>query len=259
MKINLFQIDAFTSKLFGGNPAAVCPLENWLDDSILQAIAAENNLSETAFFVHKDDHFELRWFTPVTEVDLCGHATLASSYVLFNELGYNRSAILFKSKSGPLTVTRQNDYIVMDFPAFKAESFDPPAGLIEGLGQKPQACFRTDDYLLIYPSEQIVSSLNPDFHKLKSLDNRGIIVSAEGEQVDFVSRFFAPNVGIDEDPVTGSAHSTLAPFWAERLGKSKLHARQISQRGGEILCEVKGERVSIKGRAVKYLSGTIVI
>ncbi len=259
MKINLFQIDAFTSKRFGGNPAAVCPLENWLDDSLLQAIAAENNLSETAFFVHKDDHFELRWFTPVTEVDLCGHATLASSYVLFNELGYNQPVIHFNSKSGPLAVSRDGDLIVMDFPAFKAEPFEPPSGLIEGLGQEPGECYRTDDYLLIYDSEQLIRDITPDFHKLKSLDNRGIIVSAPGERVDFVSRFFAPNIGIDEDPVTGSAHSTLAPFWAGRLGKNELQARQISRRGGEIFCEVQGKRVKIKGRAVKYLSGTISI
>lgn len=263
MKLPLYQVDSFTDELFHGNPAAVVPLEEWLDDERMQSIAAENNLSETAFFVPEADGFHLRWFTPTAEVDLCGHATLASAWVLFHELEPGRDAVRFRTRSGELTVTRGDEALEMDFPARPATPReDPPAALIEGLGEEPEAVLAaTRDYLVVYGSEVQVRKLKPDFRRLRTVDRLGVIVTAEGAAYDFVSRFFAPGVGIPEDPVTGSAHCTLVPYWAERLGRDgtdePLRARQVSARGGTLLCRHRGDRVSIGGRAVLYLKGTM--
>ncbi len=257
MKIPLYQIDAFTSHLFRGNPAAVCPLDQWLDDEILQAIAAENNLSETAFFVEQDGSYALRWFTPECEVDLCGHATLASAFVLMEYLIPNAKEIQFLSKSGPLKVKRDGELLALDFPARAPVICQPSDSLVRALGGQPLEILSAMDYLVVYSLEDQVRALKPDMELLRSVDRRGVIVTAPGHASDFVSRFFAPGAGIPEDPVTGSAHCTLTPYWAERLGKNKLHALQVSQRGGELFCELRGERVQIAGRAVPYLQGTI--
>lgn len=258
MKIRLFQIDAFTDRRFAGNPAAVCPLEEWLDDPVMQAIAAENNLSETAFFVPAGDQFALRWFTPVREVDLCGHATLASAFVVLRYLQPERDVVTFSSPSGLLTVSRDGDRLRMDFPAWEAKECAAPAGLLTGLGQHPAELLRTRDYLAIYACEREIRELRPDMQHLLTLA-ASVIVTAPGDSVDFVSRFFAPQAGIPEDPVTGSAHCTLVPYWARRLGKVALHARQLSRRGGELFCEQRGDRVWIAGHAVTYLDGTIEV
>jgi PhzF family phenazine biosynthesis protein len=259
MKIPYYQIDAFTNSVFSGNPAGVCLLAEWLNNSVLQSIAAENNLSETAFLVKNEKGYELRWFTPEIEVDLCGHATLASAFVILNCLDNSSDAVRFDSKSGPLTVTRQDDLLAMDFPSRKAELCPTPKELVSGLGIEPKEVFRSRDYLAVFDSEDQIKSLQPDMYELSKLDSLGIIVSAAGSESDFVSRFFAPKVGIPEDPVTGSAHSTLIPYWAERLGKSELRAFQLSKRGGELFCKHRGGRVIIAGRAVIYLKGTITI
>jgi len=258
VKIRLFQIDAFTDRRFAGNPAAVCPLEEWLDDPVMQAIAAENNLSETAFFVPAGDQFALRWFTPVREIDLCGHATLASAFVVLRYLQPERDVVTFSSQSGPLTVSRDGDRLRMDFPAWEAKECAAPAALLAGLGQPPAELRRTRDYLAIYASEREIRELRPDMQRLITLD-ASVIVTAPGDSVDFVSRFFAPQAGIPEDPVTGSAHCTLVPYWARRLGKAALHARQLSRRGGELFCEQHGDRVWIAGQAVTYLDGMIEV
>jgi PhzF family phenazine biosynthesis protein len=257
MKIRLFQIDAFTDTLFRGNPAAVCPLESWPDDRTLQAIAAENNLSETAFFVHKDQHYELRWFTPKVEVDLCGHATLASAHVIFNFLDLTTDMVRFQTKSGLLTVKRQGDLLAMEFPARPGVPCEAPASLLEALGVPLEACLLSRDYLVVLHSEEMVKTIVPEMDKLTNLDCLGVIISAPGTRADFVSRFFAPKVGIPEDPVTGSAHCTLIPYWADRLGKKKLHALQLSERGGVLFCEHLDDKVKIAGRAVVYLDGFI--
>jgi len=258
VKIRLFQIDAFTDRRFAGNPAAVCPLEEWLGDAVMQAIAAENNLSETAFFVPAGDRFALRWFTPVQEVDLCGHATLASAFVVLRYLQPERDVVTFSSQSGLLTVSRDGDRLRMDFPAWEAKPCAAPAALLAGLGRQPAEVLRRRDYLAIYASERDIDGLRPDMQQLITLD-ASVIVTAPGNSVDFVSRFFAPQAGIPEDPVTGSAHCTLAPYWARRLGKAALHARQLSRRGGDLFCEQHGDRVWIAGHAVTYLEGTIEI
>ena len=259
MKIPYYQIDAFTNSVFSGNPAGVCLLAEWLNNSVLQSIAAENNLSETAFLVKNEKGYELRWFTPEIEVDLCGHATLASAFVILNCLDNSSDAVRFDSKSGPLIVTRQDDLLAMDFPSLKAELCPTPKELMSGLGIEPKEVFRSRDYLAVFDSEEQIKSLQPDMYELSKLDSLGVIVSAAGSESDFVSRFFAPKVGIPEDPVTGSAHSTLIPYWAERLGKSELHAFQLSKRGGELFCKHRDDRVIIAGRAVIYLKGTITI
>ena len=259
MKIPIYQVDAFTSNLFGGNPAAVCPLTEWIDPGLMQNIAAENNLSETAFFVKKNDLYELRWFTPEIEVDLCGHATLATGHVLFNHLGYAEKEIRFETKSGRLTVTRSDDFISLDFPARPPEKADPPDRLIEGLGKKPLEVYKSRDYLALFETEKEVLSIQPDFKILEKLDALGIIITTRGDTSDFVSRFFAPGAGINEDPVTGSAHTTLVPFWAKKLNKTKFHAFQISKRGGELFCQLVGDRVLISGKAKTYLTGEIEI
>jgi PhzF family phenazine biosynthesis protein len=257
MHIPIYQIDAFTSSLFAGNPAAVCPLDHWPDDSTLQSVAAENNLSETAFLVRRGDQYELRWFTPAVEVDLCGHATLASAFVIFTELETTKDVASFETRSGTLVVRRDGDMLTMDFPARPPSACTPPEALLKALGQSPVAILASRDYFVVYESEEQVRSLQPDMELLRSLDRQGVIVTAAGNDVDFVSRYFAPVAGIPEDPVTGSAHCTLTPYWSERLGKTRLRALQVSARGGELWCEHRGDRVLIAGRAVKYLHGTI--
>lgn len=257
MKRKLYQVDAFAERVFEGNPAAVCPLEKWLDDTLLRAIAMENNLSETAFFVQTGRVVELRWFTPRAEVDLCGHATLASAHVLFEHLDYPRSEIRFESRSGPLYVSRGAEGISMDFPAVDSEVIAAPDDLVAGLGARPVEVRGAPDYLAIFSSERDVAELRPDFSALARLDRRGVIATAPGDRFDFVSRCFYPKLGVDEDPVTGSAHCKSAPYWAGQLGRNRLVARQLSPRGGTIRCEVSADRVLLVGRAVDYLVGEI--
>lgn len=253
MSLPYFQVDAFTSRVFGGNPAGVCPLDSWLPEATLQAIAAENNLSETAFLVGRDGRYELRWFTPTVEVDLCGHATLASAFVVFNELGYTGERVSFQTKIGELGASRDGDRIVLDFPAWPAQRHaEVPAILADALGWLPRELHKTRDFLAVFSSEEEILSLRPEPTLLAKLDCLGVICTAPGTDSDFVSRFFAPGAGIIEDPVTGSAHSTLIPYWSARLGKKQLFARQLSQRGGELFCEDRGERVGIGGRARLY-------
>ena len=260
MKLPIFQIDAFTNELFKGNPAAVIPLEEWLNDATMQSIALENNLSETAFFVPTQAGFEIRWFTPVTEVNLCGHATLATAHVIFNEADYPKTTIEFGSKSGKLIVKKLDDYLQLNFPADDIAQIDAPSSIIESIGKNPIACYKgKNDFLFLFNSEKDILDINPKFHLLADSGERGIIVTAPGSDVDFVSRFFAPQVGINEDPVTGSAHTTLAPFWSSKLRKTKLTAKQLSQRGGELTCTLKGDRVLITGKAKTYLRGEIFI
>ena len=259
LSIPIFQVDAFSGVIFAGNPAAVCPLNAWLPDKTLQSIAAENNLAETAFFVPEDGHFRLRWFTPACEVDLCGHATLASAHVLFEELGHSGDRIRFETKSGELVVRRDGDRLAMNFPSQPPEPVQPRAGLLPALGGKPFEALAARDYLVVYASEEEVRALRPDMQGLMQIDRFATIVTAPGRDCDFVSRFFAPAKGIPEDPVTGSAHCTLIPYWAKRLGKAKLHARQVSPRGGELFCELLGDRVEISGYAALFLKGEIRI
>ncbi len=263
MELRLYQIDAFATELFRGNPAAVCPLEKWLPDGTLQAIAQENNLAETAFFVPQNGEFHLRWFTPRLEVDLCGHATLASSFVIFTELDRGRQSVEFASRSGPLIVRRNGDLLTMDFPAWGLSRLnEPPAALVEGLGKEPKEIFSVTpgrNYFAVYNSEAEVLSLRPNFARLEELHPHGVIVTAPGDNSDCASRYFAPSYGIPEDPVTGSIHSALTPYWGKRLNKTKIHARQVSPRGGELFCEDKGGRVYISGHAIKYLEGTIQV
>jgi predicted PhzF superfamily epimerase YddE/YHI9 len=257
MRIPIYQIDAFTDTQFQGNPAAVCPLDNWIEDDLMQKIAAENNLSETAFFVKKPDGYALRWFTPKNEVDLCGHATLASAYVIFTYLEPDLAAIRFHTLSGVLEVTREGGMLAMIFPARPGIRCDAPEALIKGLGKPPLAVFRSRDYMAVYASEQDVLDLEPDMDELKTLDALGVIATARGNSVDFVSRFFAPSAGVPEDPVTGSAHSTLIPYWSEQLGKADLIARQVSARGGTLYCTNLGAAVKMCGAAASYLEGYI--
>ena len=259
MKIKQYQIDAFATRPFEGNPAAVCPLESWLDDDILQAIAEENNLSETAFFVPSDKGFKLRWFTPAREVDLCGHATLAAAHVLFEILGDSRQVITFETRSGELLVERKGKGLEMNFPARLPKPCEIPEALALGLGQRPIEVLAADDYLAVFEDEATVRAIRPDHALLSQLDLRGVIVTAPGDDVDFVSRFFAPKYGVPEDPVTGSAHCELAPYWADRLGKTALSARQVSRRGGHIACEVRGGRVALLGSAVTFMTAEICV
>ena len=262
MRLPIYQVDAFTDRLFGGNPAAVVPLTEWLPDATMQAIAAENNLSETAFFVPEGEGYALRWFTPALEVDLCGHATLASAYVIGLFLAPEKRRLSFRTvKAGTLVVTREGDELGMDFPAWPASAADMPAGLGDTLGGTPAYYLKGKrDGVAVFTTAADVAALRPDFAALKQLFPFAVIATAPGNDgVDFVSRFFAPGAGIDEDPVTGSAHCTLIPYWAERLGKTRLHARQISPRIGELSCTSRGDRVTIGGRATLYLEGTITI
>ncbi len=259
MRIPYYRVNAFTAQAFGGNPAGVCVLQQWLPDELLQRIAAENNLSETAFFTRDDGLLHLRWFTPTTEVDLCGHATLASAFVLFSELGYKGDTVKFQSKSGQLEASQRGELVELDFPARRPEPCPVPEDLVRALGRAPREVLRSRDYLAVYDTQAEVAALTPDMGRLARLDCLGVIVTARGKDADFVSRFFAPGAGVPEDPVTGSAHCSLIPYWAERLGKTELFARQISQRGGELYCRLAGERVGIGGRAVMYCRGELVV
>jgi len=260
VNIPIYQIDAFAESLFTGNPAAVCPLDGWLPDDQMQKIAAENNLAETAFFAREGPGYRIRWFTPAVEVDLCGHATLAAAHVAFAFEGHQGNVIEFASRSGMLRVRREGDRLVLDFPADSPRKVTSPEGLDEALGLPPIEVWQgRSDYLLIYEHEADVARMSPDFRRLGAVEARGIIVSAPGNEVDFVSRFFGPRVGIDEDPVTGSAHTTLTPYWSARLGKTDLSAMQLSRRRGWLRCRMAGDRVEIAGRAVPYLRGTITI
>jgi PhzF family phenazine biosynthesis protein len=260
-ELSIYQVDAFTDDVFGGNPAAVVLLQDWLPDAVLQRIAAENNLAETAFLVPERDFYHLRWFTPKLEVDLCGHATLAAAQVVFEMLYPGRRSVSFLTrKSGTLTVTIQGDRLSMDFPARPAERAPAPAGLAEALGAEPVETWAARKLMCVFETEGQVKALDPDFRKVAALDCFGVIATAPGNGgIDFVSRYFAPHAGIDEDPVTGSAHCTLVPYWSRRLGKTRLEARQISARGGRLTCEDRGERVTLAGRAVLYLEGRIFI
>lgn len=258
-RIPVYQVDAFASRVFTGNPAAVCPLENWLPDEQMQAIAAETNLADTAFFVRNGDGYHLRWFTPKVEVDLCGHATLASAFVILKEITPSANSVRFETKSGTLTVTREGDLLSIDFPARPPEECQVHPGLIAALGGNPQTVLAARDYMVVYATEEEVRSLTPNMDSLAKTDRFAVIVTAPGNDFDFVSRFFAPSQGVPEDPVTGSAHCTLTPYWSKRLGKKKLHAYQSSARGGELWCEDRGERVKVSGRAVQFLQGTICL
>ena len=259
MKLPIYQVDAFTSKPFAGNPAAIVPLDAWLPDDVMQNIAAENNLAETAFFVPSKKGYDLRWFTPTVEMDLCGHATIASGYVLFEILGSDQSFLRFQTRSGELTVEKTGDRYVLDFPSRPAVQVEAPAGLIEAIDAEPKEVLKSRDFMLVYESEADILAINPDFNLLSKLDVHAVIVTAKGDSSDFVSRFFAPKVGVNEDPVTGSAHCTLIPYWVDKLGKNDLYARQVSSRGGELFCELRGDRVKIGGNAVLYLTGEIFI
>lgn len=260
MKLPIYQVDAFAEKLFTGNPAAVVPLHKWPEDPLMQQIAMENNLAETAFFVPRGNDFEIRWFTPALEINLCGHATLASAFVLFNFLGYKNETITFHSKSGPLQVSKDGEKLLLDFPSWKPERIsDYPELLLKGLGNPEIAgVYQHREYMVELMDENAVHTCQPDFSILKKLD-RMVIITAPGKKIDFVSRFFAPTAGIDEDPVTGSAHSQLIPFWSEKLGKTVMTGRQLSQRGGTVYCEQKGDRVIMGGTCVFYMRGEIQV
>ncbi len=254
-----FEVHSFTDQVFQGNPAGVCPLDEWIDDDLMQKIAKENGFSETAFFVPSKDGFDLRWFTPALEVDLCGHATLASAYVLFDHMGFEGDMIVFHTQSGDLLVSKQGSAIVMDFPSRPATRIEAPEHLINAFDHELGDVYKSRDYMVVFDSEETVRDLRPDFAELEQLDCTGIIVTAPGTDVDFVSRFFAPMAGIPEDPVTGSAHCTLTPYWAAALGATDLSARQISERGGELACRLVDDRVQIAGRAVLYARGFLNI
>lgn len=259
MEISLYQVDAFASKVFEGNPAAVCPLEHWLPDGTLQQIAEENNLSETAFFVKESHGYALRWFTPEEEVDLCGHATLATAHVLFTHLGFEETKIVFSTRSGELIVEKTPAGYSMDFPASMPKLVEPPEGLVEALGVTPKAVYLAFDYIVVLESESQVSEVTPDFAILSKLDHRGVLITALGEECDFVSRCFFPSLRVNEDPVTGSAHCELAPYWAKQLGKTQLTAKQLSKRSGIVHCDVTESRVILSGSAVDYLQGKFKI
>jgi len=259
MKLDIYQIDAFARHAFEGNPAAICPLQEWLDESTMQAIAAENNLSETAFSVPNGNSFDLRWFTPTTEVNLCGHATLAAAYVYFDILHYAQPEIVFNTKSGKLIVAKVGNSLQMNFPAQPPVAIPIPAQIEQAFGMQPVACFKFADIIAVFESEAMVRAAQPDQVILKTLDCRGIIITAQASEYDFVARWFGPRTGIAEDPVTGSAFTQLVPYWAERLGKTRFSAKQVSQRGGEVQCELLGDRVLIAGQAVQYMQGTIEI
>ncbi len=258
MGYQIYQVDAFSSQLFKGNPAAVVPLNEWLPDDVMQQIAMENNLAETSFFVKEKEGFRIRWFTPLVEVDLCGHATLATAHVLFNYLNIQGDNIEFNSRSGVLKVFKRDGNIYLDFPSMPMEkvTYHPVFGALSETN--PLECWKAkDDYLLVYPSQEIIELISPNFQELMELDCRGVIATSTGNQCDFVSRFFAPKVGINEDPVTGSAHTKLIPYWAKKLGKKSLKAEQLSKRGGTLYCEYAGERVYIGGIAKTFFKGEI--
>lgn len=263
--IRYFHVDAFAQRPFAGNPAGVCPLDAWLPTELMQQIAAENNLAETAFIVPRTDSadaYDIRWFTPTVEIDLCGHATLASAHVLFAHLGFEQPQVIFHSQSGPLKVAREaDDRLTLDFPSRPPQPLTQhPTGLVDGLRATPVHVLAARDLLVTFNTEAEVLALNPDFARIAALEYVGVIATAPGtDGVDFVSRFFAPRVGVPEDPVTGSAHSTLIPYWAEKLGKNELRARQISPRGGDLWCALRGDRVDISGYAVTYAAGELLL
>ncbi len=259
MKIPIYQIDAFTDERFRGNPAAVCMLEGWLPDNTLQSIAEENNLAETAFVVGKLNSYELRWFTPAVEVDLCGHATLATAYAFKEHLDYKGDEISFKTKSGILRVVYGGDMMSLIFPRRPAARYSGESEVADALKARPVEVLKSRDLMAVFESEDDVRSLAPDFEKVRKLDCLGLIATAPGKNADFVSRFFAPQAGINEDPVTGSAHTTLVPYWSEKLRKKQLAAMQISRRGGKLFCEDLGDKVKISGKAVTYLTGSITV
>lgn len=260
MKIPIYQVDAFAGRVFSGNPAAVCPLESWLPDEQMQAIAMENNLAETAFFVKNGSGYKLRWFTPAVEIDLCGHATLATASVILNDLTPGETSVSFETKSGILTVTRSGDLYSLDFPSRPpARGVETCPELVPAMGGKPEAVLAARDYFVVYGSEDELRALKPDMAALMNIDRFAVIATAPSREFDFVSRFFAPAKGVPEDPVTGSAHCSLIPYWSERLGKKKLHAYQASPRGGELWCEDRGERVIMSGKAVRFFEGTIFL
>lgn len=264
MNIPIYQVDAFTNQPFGGNPAAVCPLEEWLPKETMLNIAAENNLSETAFYVaNAEGSFHLKWFTPAMEIDLCGHATLATAYVIFEQQGFPNKKIEFHSNSGLLTVEKEGDFYFLDFPNRKpTEETNPPTSLLDGSafnGIKPHTVLKSRDYLVVFESEAQVLAVEPNYDTLAAIDTLGIIITAPGANSDFISRFFAPRAGVNEDPVTGSAHCTLIPYWAEQLGKHQLTAYQLSERQGFLKCELQGERVKIGGEAVLFFKGDIIL
>ncbi|HRG53797.1 MAG TPA: PhzF family phenazine biosynthesis protein [Bacteroidia bacterium] len=261
MKQKIYQIDAFTETIFGGNPAAVCPLEKWLADDILQKIAMENNLAETAYYVKKDNTYEIRWFTPTVEVDLCGHATLAAAYVLFTYEGHTSDNVEFHSpRSGKLTVTKNKELLTLNFPSDSLQKITVSEEMKKGFDQQPVEVFKgKTDYMFVFNDETQIQKLKPNFQELSKWDVRGVIATAKGEKSDFVSRFFAPQSGIDEDPATGSAHTTLTPYWADRLGKNELSAIQLSARKGYLSCKFLKDRVEISGKAKLYLIGEIYL
>ncbi len=260
MNLQFYQVDAFTSKLFGGNPAAVVPLEKWLDDETMQNIAMENNLSETAYFVKEGEHYHIRWMTPVAEVSLCGHATLASAYVIFNFIEKEATQIKFTSMSGELIVDREGETLSLNFPSNKPNKIEVTETIKSAFAKEPLEVLEGGNYILVvYDDEDFVRTINPDFELVKQIHPHGVIISAKGREVDFVSRMFAPNEGINEDPVTGSAHTVLVPYWSEKLGKKNFRARQVSKRIGELTCEELGSRVKISGNAVLYATGNIFL
>jgi len=259
MRIPYYQVNAFTSDSFGGNPAGVCPLQSWPDDTLLQNIAAENDLSETAFFCEENNAFRLRWFTPTVEVDLCGHATLATAFVMFAELGRREAELSFETRSGRLRTVWRDGKVEMDFPSWRPIACEAPENLERALGAKPSEVLRSRDYVAVFESESDVAALKPDMGLVSTLDAQGVIATAKGRKADFVSRYFAPRAGVPEDPVTGSAHCILIPFWAERLGRRELSAKQISRRGGELFCRDAGERVFMSGEAVVYCRGELEV
>lgn len=259
MKLELYQVDAFASQAFTGNPAAVCPLDAWLPDTVMQSIAAENNLSETAFFVPSTTGFHIRWFTPTTEVNLCGHATLAAAHVIFEELDFSKTEIHFTSKSGSLFVSKNNYGLQLDFPNQLASPCATPEIITSAFGQAPELCLSNINYIAVFDDEAFVKTVTPDFDLLATLDLQGVVITSKSNDYDFISRFFAPKYGINEDPVTGSSFTELAPYWSQQLGKKRLNAKQVSKRGGEVHCELQGDRVFISGQSTLYLKGTIFI
>lgn len=262
MNLTIYQVDAFTKRVFAGNPAAVCPLQERLADDVMQQIALENNLSETAFFVKENGVYAIRWFTPTIEIDLCGHATLASAFVIFNHLSETESVInLHSHRSGNLSVEKQGDVLILDFPSHPPVECDLPEAIAEIIGATPVKSWEAQGnmLMLLFESEDEIKSLQPNMSALSELAYDEVIVTAKGTDSDFVSRLFAPRIGIPEDPVTGTTHCSLIPYWAEKIGKEKLYARQISARGGELFCELNGDRVKIGGNAILYLKGEIYV
>lgn len=260
MKIPAYHIDAFAGVIFSGNPAMVCPLDRWLDDETLRLIARENNLPVTAFFVENEEHYELRWFTPTVELNLCGHGTVAAAAVLFDSMDAPKESVAFKTKGGTFSVVRNGQLIDMDFPVHEAVSCSTkPENLVRALGREPKEILKAQNYLAVYEGEADIRAIAPDMELLKEVDCLGVIVTAKGEDSDFVSRYFAPKIGTPEDAATGSTHCTLAPYWSKRLGKRKLHATQLSQRGGELWCEHLDDRVRISARAVRYAEGFLYV